>query len=229
MIYVNEIFDSIQGEGITAGYPATFVRLSGCNLGCVWCDTKYTWHKDYLEKAKKIKEEELAKKLYLKKRIVITGGEPLLQQKALIKLISFIRTLSVINSIAAEPIFEIETALTIMPEPVLVNQIDQWNISPKLSNSGNPRKKRYKEDLLKAFANKENVIFKFVISSSTDIKEIFTDFAFVPRNRIWLMPEGATRGEQINKMSWAVEVVKQYGMNFSPRLQILIYNTKRGV
>jgi len=228
MIYINEIFDSIQGEGPTAGMLATFVRLTGCNLGCVWCDTKYTWHKDYLEKAKKINEADLAENLYLKQRIIITGGEPLLQQNSVKQLITFINTKAAIES-HYEPTIEIETALTIEPHYPLINLIHQWNISPKLSNSGNLKNKRYKLDLLRAFANKKNAVFKFVLAHTADFEEILTDFAFIPREKIWLMPEGATRREQINKMPWVIEIAKKYGMNFSPRLQVLAYNIKRGV
>ena len=86
MLTINEIFQSIQGEGKTAGRPAIFVRLSGCNLTCDWCDTKYTWHKDHLEKGTKWSKTDLHHHIttnYSCKRIIFTGGEPLLQKEAI--------------------------------------------------------------------------------------------------------------------------------------------------
>src|SRR3989338_8409922 len=81
---LNEVFYSIQGEGLNAGVPAIFVRFGNCNLKCSWCDTKYTWHPDFRDNY----EENLPElfkniKKYQCKHIVITGGEPMLQQDAI--------------------------------------------------------------------------------------------------------------------------------------------------
>ena len=131
---VNEIFKSIQGEGPNFGKPAIFLRTAQCNLKCTWCDTKYTWDWKNYDFQKEVKEMTIdeVKDAILDleiKHLVITGGEPLLQQDDLADLLSFLK-----------PDFyvEVETNCTILPNKMLTDLIDQWNVSPKTKNSGNP-------------------------------------------------------------------------------------------
>ena len=130
---INEIFKSIQGEGPNFGKPAIFLRTAQCNLKCTWCDTKYTWdwkNYDFTKEVKEMTIVEIQEKiLHLGiKHLVITGGEPLLQQDDLADLLSFLK-----------PDFyvEVETNCTILPNKKLTDLVDQWNVSPKTENSGN--------------------------------------------------------------------------------------------
>ena len=138
-----EIFASVQGEGPSMGMPVAFMRLSRCNLACVWCDTAYTWHfqgderphrggVEYDRKANQLSlpEDEVAARIMAlgQSRLVITGGEPLLQAPALARLLELLPDVSV----------EIETNGTTKAPAPLDIRIDQFNVSPKLAHSGNP-------------------------------------------------------------------------------------------
>src|SRR6187551_1148089 len=88
MLKVSEIFESLQGEGASSGAPCVFVRLAQCNLHCSWCDTKYTWDFERYRYEDEVAERSVAEVAQLvnaapSRRLVLTGGEPLLQQRAL--------------------------------------------------------------------------------------------------------------------------------------------------
>jgi 7-carboxy-7-deazaguanine synthase len=239
MILVNEIYGPVrQGEGKSAGKDVMFMRLSGCNLACIWCDTPYTWnwigtkfaHPDKFDKkleAHKMTADDVKAQLYDKtgkvRGLVISGGEPMLQQK---ELIPFLQSL----------IFwwvEVETNGTIEPTDQFLKLVNQINCSPKTSNSGidNPLKLRYKKKALKKIADSDKSTFKFVVQSDQDLKEvqdIIADVDIAPE-KVWLMPEGRTKIEQLEKQEQVKELVKKFGYNFSPRLHILEHDSKRGV
>ena len=167
-IAVSEIYGpTIQGEGRTAGLPCHFLRLAGCNLACSWCDTPYTWNWKLFDPAKEIKimtlDEVRASVEQLGhtgiKRLVISGGEPMLQSKVLSCLI---RALSGWNC-------EIETAGTrVVPHDF---PECQFNVSPKLAHSGNPKEKRYRPEAIQSF-HYRNATWKFVVASQEDFDEI---------------------------------------------------------
>ena len=107
-----EIFSSVQGEGVSAGVPSTFVRLATCNLRCAWCDTAYTWdwsRFDRVEQTMELPVEAVAEDVVARapRNVVITGGEPLIQRRQLFLLISRLK--------AAGLRIEIETNGTIAP------------------------------------------------------------------------------------------------------------------
>lgn len=118
-----EIFHSIQGEGASQGTPCVFLRLAGCNLACSWCDTAYSWNGT--SPAVKLSPEEAAAAVlhYPCRRLVITGGEPLVQQKALPGLLRLL----------PEHFVEMETNGAILPDEELLHHIGQFNVSPKPS------------------------------------------------------------------------------------------------
>jgi len=216
MLRVNEIFHSVQGEGQNVGLNTIFLRLSGCNLQCEWCDTKY--HKD----AKEMSATEVAKEImmYPSLNLTITGGEPLIQQKELISLGQLVNH-----------IFSVETNGTIIPDKKLSKRVSYWAVSPKLGNSdAGSLLIRINYDALEAF-NKEKAIFKFVVNNLDDIKEIqfLQDQIQIPASRIYLMPEGTDPKTLNEKSIWLVEQCKKFGYNFSPRVQVLIWGPKRGV
>jgi 7-carboxy-7-deazaguanine synthase len=129
-----EIFHSVQGEGVSLGVPSVFLRLATCNLACRWCDTKYTWdwaNFSYETEVVELEPTTIQQKIqaYDCSHVVITGGEPMLQQEGLQPLV---------ESLAAEGYtFEVETNGTIAPTPGMLRHIEQWNVSPKLRTSGN--------------------------------------------------------------------------------------------
>ena len=209
---VCEIFYSIQGEGPKIGKPVVFLRLGGCNLKCKWCDTKYAWN--YVDNEsmtnKKIIQEI---KKYPCKNVVITGGEPLLQQEDLKSLLDELKGYA----------FELETNGSI---PLKINnKFEQINCSPKLMSSGNVAYP------LKVLPTNKKAAFKFIISKKSDIEEVktFCRKYKIPKEKIWLMPEGTKKETIIKKSIWLIEICKKEGYNFSPRLHIMLWGNKKGV
>jgi organic radical activating enzyme len=226
------VFYTLQGEGKTMGMPACFLRLHICNLRCVWCDAWYTWNpntpefwtesKDWtIEKAKKrIEEVWGCSNPLVKKRVVITGGEPLLQKVNIDTLIE----------ILPEWDIEIETNGTLMPTDFMLTRC-QFNCSPKLENSQNPKSARIKGDVLTAL-NKVNTVFKFVVTSPQDLDEIERGF-IVPfeldLEKILIMPHGVTSKEVWDNAKELVEYVKEKGYRLLGRLQCDIWGARRRV
>ena len=223
---INEIFKSIQGEGPNFGKPAIFLRTAQCNLKCTWCDTKYTWdweNYDYTKEVKEMTLEEIKEQvLDLEiKHLVITGGEPLLQQDDLADLLSFLK-----------PDFyvEIETNCTILPNKMLTDLVDQWNVSPKTKNSGNPLELYENDECYYFFANQENCFFKYVVEDESDIPEIkkFVTKYNIPENRVQLMTQASTKEEISARENSISELAKANNFLFSPRLHVAMWGAQRG-
>ncbi len=216
-----EIFYSVQGEGVSVGKPSIFIRLAGCNLACAWCDTAYSWNGSV--KAVHLSLEEIVNKIlqYPCKHLVITGGEPLLQQKALLKLVEMLPEFS----------FEIETNGSVKPLPELLERVEQVNVSPKLEHSGNFLSKAWNPAALQAFAQSGKAWFKFVVSSESDIVHLLVESERlgISRSRILLMPQAKTRDELNLSRSRVVNWCLKYNVRFSDRLHISIWGDKKGV
>ncbi len=240
-----EIFHTLQGEGVSVGAPAVFVRLSLCNLHCVWCDTDHTWNfegtpwkheKDAVPGyAKHRKEdviiemgvEEIAAKVrgYGCRRVVLTGGEPLLQETELGHLMAALRR------DGEEWFFEVETNGTKMPGEPFLAAVDQLNVSPKLANSSMAADLRLKQEVLAQLAANGKAWFKFVVQGEGDLAEI-TDLlekAAIPGNRVILMPEGRTVAELDKTGPWLAERCRDLGFRFSDRLHVRLWGDRRGV
>lgn len=240
-----EIFFSIQGEGKSIGLPSVFVRSSRCNLHCIWCDTDYTWnwtgtrfaHQNdarpgYRKFDKKkwiancpLTEVAAAIRHFPCKNVILTGGEPMLQQPAFLALMQHLRAED------ASYRFEIETNGTLLPTTGFDAAINQYNVSPKLENSNNPRKLREKPAAYLFFAQSSKANFKFVVAEKTDLEEVLLlldRYAIAPE-KVWLMPEGTTRLLLTKRRRWLVEVCKQYGFRYSDRLHIQIWGSKKGI
>ena len=233
---INEIFGpTIQGEGRSAGKAVMFIRLSGCNLHCIWCDTPYTWNwkgTPFLH-AKKFEKELETHEMFIAeiidklqelsdiKAVVISGGEPLLQQKELTQLISFLKSKGYW--------VEVETNGTMAPEPEFLRVIDQINCSPKLANSDNEYKLRRRPIALKALSECGKANFKFVVTCDEDIEEILHLVTTYDMSEVWLMPEGMTK-EQLAKHEEMTKVLcEKHGFNYSPRIHITQLGGGRGV
>jgi len=225
-----EHFYSIQGEGPTAGHPALFMRFQKCNLHCEsdqWvCDTQeqmkksydFDLEKDIIQDFSKLKEIE---------RIVFTGGETMLYQKQIYDIMKFL------NERDMYPYVEIETNGTQLIKSFM-DEIwpIQYNCSPKLSNSGNSKEKRYKLEALKMIAEEPESCFKFVIASQQDKKELLTDFDWLfkdHKDKIWLMPAGYSRNQQWIAAPEVAKLAMELNVKLSLRMQVMLWDTKKGI
>ena len=230
-----EIFASLQGEGPSQGRPCAFVRLSRCNLACVWCDTAYTWRFEgdnrphraqltYERKANQVTldEEEAARRIAAlgQPRLVVTGGEPLLQASAVARMLAFLPDMRV----------EIETNGTVAPPPALDALVAQYNVSPKLAHSGNPADLALPPERLRAWAAEPRAAFKFVVAEPADVEEVLElagRFA-IPRERVWLMAEGTDAATLEAREAWLAPLCLEHGLTLSKRMHIQLYGDTRG-
>ena len=240
-----EIFHTLQGEGPSAGSPAVFIRASRCNLHCVWCDSDTTWNFEgtpwphendtlpgYAKHRKSAVTCEIdsagAARIILAfdcPRVVITGGEPLLQEAGFLAMIQQIR--------AARPdcVIEVETNATQTPSVAFAGAVDQFNVSPKLSNTGIPESLRLRPDTLRFFAGSPKAWFKFVVANPADIAEIQTlRIRFgIPHERILLMPAGRNSTDLDRRAPWLADLCRDLGWRFCDRLHIRLWGDRRGV
>lgn len=224
---VSEIFESLQGEGVSLGVPSVFLRLAHCNLRCGWCDTRYTWDWKTYDIRTEVHAFSLDQVVSALQRLrprnlVVTGGEPLLQQPALAKLLGLL---------GRDWSSEVETAGSLAPTMRLIAAVTRWNVSPKLANSGNPTDKRLRPDALRAFVALPNATFKFVIATGADIAEV-ADLAArfgLPAERVMLMPEAA-QAERLNKQAHhLVKACLRHGYRLGYRLHVALWGNTRGV
>jgi 7-carboxy-7-deazaguanine synthase len=222
-----EIFYSIQGEGANLGKHSVFLRLALCNLKCTWCDTRYTWDWSLFKPAEQILElsqEEVTRNIlkYQRPYLVVTGGEPLLQQGRLLSLCESLKDKG-FN-------IEIETNGTIIPDRRLLSLVYHWSVSPKLRNSGNPPSLCESTACYRLFNSISQSHFKYVVRDENDFAEIksLAERYSLSTEKIILMPEAANREELLNKSSWLVELCKSSGYRFSTRLHVLLWGVERG-
>jgi 7-carboxy-7-deazaguanine synthase len=234
-----EIFASIQGEGLSAGRPCTFIRLSRCNLACVWCDTAYTWrfagdnslswrpHRDGLaydraDNQVTLSEAEAAERITAlgQHRLVITGGEPLLQAPALARMLALLPGLHV----------EVETNGSVAPPPAFDALVHQYNVSPKLAHSGNPADVALNPDRLAHWAAEPRAWFKFVVAEPSDLDEVraIQRAHEIAGERIFLMPEGRDSATIRARSRWLADMCSQEGFNLTDRLHIHLFGDTRG-
>jgi 7-carboxy-7-deazaguanine synthase len=226
---ISEIFYSIQGEGRLSGAPSVFIRTSGCNLRCVWCDTPYTsWSPDGKEMG--LDEILHAIESYPLDHVVLTGGEPLLSLE--------IEDLSV-RLKTAEAHVTIETAATIF-KPV---SCDLVSMSPKLSNSTPWQKQngrfaamhdqhRLNYNVVQQFIDSYDYQLKFVVDHEQDfaeVRQIVDALKNVDTSRVLIMAQARNRRQLHQKSRWIVELCKKFGYGYSPRLHIELYGNRRGV
>ena len=230
-----EIFAALQGEGPSAGRPCAFIRLSRCNLACEWCDTASTWrftgdnrpHRDNATHDRKanqvtLSEADAAARIAAlgQERLVITGGEPLLQAMALARMIALLPGMAV----------EIETNGTIAPPPALDALVCQYNVSPKLKHSGNPIDLALIPERLVDWVKIPKAKFKFVVSAPEDVEEVLAlQRAYeIPGQRIFLMPEGRDSATLRARARWLEPLCLRARINFSDRLHIHLHGDTRG-
>lgn len=231
---VSEIFGpTIQGEGKFQGALSAFLRLGGCNLACTYCDTPYTWDwtgrngkkYDPKKEVKKVDAGDVIHQLTSIKahHLVITGGEPMLQQEALEPVL---HVMSLSRSI------EIETNGTVAPSPLIQPYVHHYDVSPKLSLAGGHGGARHHvPEALHAFAKTGRASFKFVVADQADLDEV-DNFARLlypgrhPKN-FWVMPEGVTPDRQLHLGTQIADAAIQRGYNFTLRSHVLLWGGER--
>ena len=222
---IAELFYSLQGEGALLGVPSVFVRTSGCNLRCSWCDTPYTsWRPEGADLTLDQIVDEVA--AHPARHVVVTGGEPMIAPD-IIALTERLR--------ARGLHITIETAGTVF-EPVAC---DLLSISPKLANSTpeDPRFSRQHErlriqpDVLRELMARYPYQLKFVIAQPADLDEVRTlvDSLAADRERVILMPEGVDSAILRERALWLADICKEEGFRFSPRLHVDLWGDRRGV
>lgn len=232
LLPVSEVFYSLQGEGRFAGVPAVFIRLKYCNLGCIWCDTRFTWEEGKIEEGTLFSASDLADRainaIAVSKansknvHVVLTGGEPMLHQDRLPILIDELDK-------RGFGFFEIETNGMYVPNREMIERISWWNCSPKLTNNGVATSVNIVSEALHAIADTGRADFKFVVQKRADLDEIARDFeTIVGAKNIILMPEGITPQSQLAVMAWLMEECARRGYRFSPRMHVLAWGDQRG-
>jgi 7-carboxy-7-deazaguanine synthase len=222
---ISEIFYSLQGEGELAGVPSVFVRTSGCNLRCSWCDTPYTsWNPE----GEDLSLDEIvarAAEFTPARHVVLTGGEPMIAP-GIVELSQRLRERGMHITI--------ETAGTVYA-PVAC---DLMSISPKLANStpegvfaAQHERLRFQPDVLRRLMSLCDYQLKFVIALEADVDEARTVIAALdaPPSKVILMPEGIDAATLRQRGVWLAETCKQFGFRFSPRLHVDLWGNARGV
>jgi len=218
-VKIAEIFYSLQGEGSLLGVPSVFIRTSGCNLRCRWCDTPYTsWNPEGSEMA--ADAVVMQARSYGAQHVVVTGGEPLIAPE-IVELTYKLQE--------AGLHITIETAGTVYKEVAC----DLMSISPKLANSTpegpfaqQHERVRHNPEVLQKLMQYPHQV-KFVVASPEDLAEI-GEFGFDKRNVI-LMPEGTDPAVLRERSQWLAEICKQHSYRFSPRLHVDLWGDRRGV
>ncbi|MFJ4828911.1 7-carboxy-7-deazaguanine synthase QueE [Streptomyces sp. NPDC088747] len=215
------------------GRRCGFLRLGGCNLSCRWCDTPYTWDWQgisdsgirydpktelHRQSVSSVAEELLALGVDL---VVISGGEPLSQQARLLPLIDILRD--------ADVEVEFETNGTRVPDRRLVRHGVRFNVSPKLSHSGDPMERRIVPQALRRFAVTPGTTFKFVCRTTADLDEVAELAAGFGIDDVWIMPEGQSADAIDKHMQELVSSVIDRGWNVTTRLHTLVWGHRRGV
>jgi organic radical activating enzyme len=222
---VAEMFASFQGEGPSAGQRAAFIRLSGCGVGCSWCDEPQTWDWARFSRDQESRPVEVAEACAWAadtgaRLAVITGGEPLVQRRAVTALATALA--------AAGLRVEVETSGTVVPAPGLCAAVSMFSVSPKLANSGVPLERRIRPEALAAFAACGKAVFKFVACGTGDLDEageLAARFGLAP---VWIMPEGTTADKVLAGMRELADEVLRRGWNLTGRSHVLIWDGARG-
>ncbi len=225
---IAEIYESVQGEGLLTGTPSVFVRASGCNLRCWYCDTPYA---SWLPEGKDFSVDEIVAQIeaWECRHVVLTGGEPML----FAELLPLTKQLS-----ERDWHITIETAGTLY----LPVACDLMSISPKFASSGpnaskHPRwhrrheRQRHQPEVLRSLMAEHEYQLKFVIDQPSDLDEVCVFLAEFPEaqpDRVLLMPQGISSEELQQRAEWLVPECEQRGWKFCPRRHIEWYGSVRG-
>ncbi len=215
---MSEIFLSLQGEGPSTGVPAHFIRLQGCDVGCTWCDSRYTWEPAGGTERTIARACDEALALGAADLVVLTGGEPL-QHATIAELIA--------AAAARWKRVEVETS-GVLPPPLSLTNVF-WNISPKLPSVTSRWADTWAHTA--AWIADPGATFKLVVGDPPDAEDalrLIREHA-LPRERVMLMPEGLTDAAVRARAGALAELCKREGLRLSPRLHVWLWGAKRGV
>lgn len=228
VLQIAEIYKSIQGEGEFTGTSSVFVRTTGCNLRCWFCDTPFTsWEPE--GEAQSI-EQVLSQVAELgAEHVVVTGGEPLLLPE-IVPLTAELRSRG--------HFVTLETAGTVFRDATA----DLMSISPKLANSTpsvdrsaiwskRHEELRHRPAVIRSLIAESRYQLKFVIDVPTDVAQVeewLAEFPEIDRGRVWLMPQATTREELSAKTDWIEDAATKNGFQFTSRLHIEQFGNARG-
>jgi 6-pyruvoyltetrahydropterin 2'-reductase len=238
-----ETFYSVQGEGPSIGVPAIFLRVAGCNLECegfsyihkdtkqhLGCDTKLVWKQGkrttFEQLLQQWQAEGWLENLEAGAHLVLTGGEPSIQQQALMQFVALLD-----QRLSKSSYVEIETNATLKFLPEFLNRIDQINASPKLSFAEKSTK-AFNPEVIQQLVTSNKAYFKFVVATEADVEEVETRFIadfHIPRDRVLLMPEGGNRTIYEKNRLRLVEICKAKTLRLGLRAHIDIWNEVTGV
>jgi 7-carboxy-7-deazaguanine synthase len=226
---ISEIFYSVQGEGTLVGVPSVFVRTSGCNLRCAWCDTPYTsWQPEGEERSLDSIVDQVNS--YGASHVVITGGEPMIAPQ--------------IEELTAELAERLRQHITVETAGTVDANVrcDLMSISPKLANStphtrDNGRfadqheRLRYQPEILRRLIQLYPYQLKFVITDPSDVQQVNAIVSDIgaSRSRVLLMPEGVDASILAERGRWLADIAKREGFRMTPRLHIDLWGNRRGV
>ncbi|WP_442484825.1 7-carboxy-7-deazaguanine synthase QueE [Aeoliella sp. SH292] len=225
---IAEIYKSTQGEGLLTGIPSVFVRASGCNLRCWYCDTPFA---SWMPEGVDLGVDEIIAQIdeWDCPHVVITGGEPMLFAE-LIPLCQELRRRG--------RHVTIETAGTLF----LPVECDLMSVSPKFASSAPDRQKhhrwhhrhnetRHRPDVVRQLMEQHTYQLKFVVDSPNDLAEVesyLEAIAPVDADRVLLMPQGVEQPELLHREEWLRPYCQQHGFVFCPRKQIEWFGAIRG-
>jgi 7-carboxy-7-deazaguanine synthase len=222
---ISEIFYSVQGEGVLAGVPSVFVRTSGCNLRCSWCDTPYA---SWTPEGEELSIDAIVDRVTgfpAARHVVITGGEPMIAN-GVAELSERFRALGLHITF--------ETAGTVLAAVAC----DLMSISPKLENStpdgvfhDRHEQLRIQPEVLQRLTREYDYQLKFVVAKESDLAELqaIVKTLDAPAEKVILMPEGITSEALSERGRWIAELCKTHGYRFGPRLHVYLYGNRRGV
>lgn len=227
-LVVNETFGpTFQGEGPSTGRYAHFIRLFGCHLSCIWCDSPQTHDAtrcDLAAEQRILSIEDILSWLAADPAdlLVVTGGEPLLQPRAVGRLLCTIRERALATDV------EIETSGTIAPTDMITSAVTRFNVSPKLAHSGLRRHQRVRPAVLRDLADSGKAVWKFVVQGLDDLDEIQELVDAYGLHPVWVMPEGTDSSAVLARMQMLADPVLARRWNLSTRLHTLLWENDRG-
>ncbi|HEY6796215.1 MAG TPA: 7-carboxy-7-deazaguanine synthase QueE [Kineosporiaceae bacterium] len=226
MLVVSEVLPAtVVGDGPLAGWRCGMIRLGGCNLACSWCDVPHAWDGSHVDLradlSRRLVHNIVDEALSASSRVIlITGGEPLVQQRTP----GWSALLESLSARGAE--IEVHTNATLVPEEVTARRVHRFVVSPKLSHSGEPQWTRIRPDALQAWAaiaRQGRVAFWFVVRDRMDVQTVATLCAVhgLPPELVWISAEGVTPSRLLEITADVAEVAIAHGFNLGTRVGVL--------